>query len=607
MKNVIYVLVDALSYDNVGARDFKETPTPFLDRLKNSSLSCERLYTQGPYTEAAFISGFCGENTLDHGGYMLGLSRCNMTYPTVFKEQGYTTLMTYSPYVCAGSYIRGVDEYFYSRIYSIQPLLLYRFQHFHEKHVRAQMSDAEYEACMEMLEDAFVTWKDQLQALKENKDCVVLIADLVNDPKRIETVLDEVTREYVLFTNDRLSYVKELFDEWKDHRLLKIENISIKKKQSEETKDFILSEYAEELRHIQELHNERNRKNNKIDWKYLYDLCRNDEEGWRAARRTYHTYKERFQDHEIIDEICRSVEEEKVTISAYRQLQCFEKRIVQLDAEDKAYFSFIHLEDFHLPSMYYSYDIDDKDILRKEFTAAVSYAKKVPDNYRGSLLADLSVNYLDRKLADFYHTLKAKLHHDFVFVVTADHGYPSNYNPPRPLIFNSFYQENYHIPFILHDTSCKCGGGRIDGLYSSLDIMPQILKTCGISKKDTLSDYEIDSGKDRDYVLIEYPGPGCPEINTKKIYYAIYDGRYKIGCKEFLDRDISGDSVNGIFDLQKDPYEYVNLKRKLLKRNDAHVNALIEIINQRHRVIREKFAGVKFYPALMENLDRSRS
>ena len=34
MKNLIYILVDALSFDNVGGRKYRVSPTPFLDELK---------------------------------------------------------------------------------------------------------------------------------------------------------------------------------------------------------------------------------------------------------------------------------------------------------------------------------------------------------------------------------------------------------------------------------------------------------------------------------------------------------------------------------------------------------------------------------------------
>lgn len=602
-KNVIYVLVDALSYDNIGKRKFRETPTPFLDGLKEKSLSCEKLYTQGPYTEAAFISGFCGENTLDNGGYMMGLSRCKTSYPSEFKKNGYHTLATFSPYVYASSYVKDVDDFYYSRVYSIQPLILYRFEHFLEKHRRNEMTCEEYELCSELLEDALNTWKDQLSALINNSSSIALIKDLINNNEKVSVLLETIEIEYFDFTDNKIKYIKNMFNNWDKHILLNIENISIKRKKSDETKKYILSKYENDLLQVQKLQNQMNKRNNGIDWKYLLNLTLNDEEGLRAARRTFRTYKNRFEDKEIVENIVNSIEEEKVTISAFRQLSLFEEKITELDLKDENYFCFIHLEDFHLPSMFYSYDINNKTILDEEMKYVIDYAKGVPENYKGNLLADMSVRYLDKKLSDFFHSLKTKLKNDFVFIVTADHGYPSNYNPPRPIIYNSFYQENYHIPLIMYDPR-KEEKKNITGLYSSLDIMPKVITTCGMTKLDNLSEYDLEDLKDRDFIIIEYPGPGCPEINTKKIYYSIYNGRYKIGFKEYLDNKISFDSINGIFNLQEDPYEFRNLKRKMLKRSNSEILGLIELVNQRHTEIRNNFAGNKFYQKLIKKENR---
>ena len=50
MKNVILLLVDGLNGEYLGEKDYKPSPSPFLDSLKRKNSSFENVYASGPYT-----------------------------------------------------------------------------------------------------------------------------------------------------------------------------------------------------------------------------------------------------------------------------------------------------------------------------------------------------------------------------------------------------------------------------------------------------------------------------------------------------------------------------------------------------------------------------
>ncbi len=586
MKNLIYILVDALSYDNVGDREYRESPTPFLDELANKSLSFHNMYTQAPYTEAAFVSTLCGENVLDNGGYLLGLENCKTSYASTLKTKKYHTLSTLSPYIMSKSYIKDVDEYVYSRTYSLAPLKLYRLGYYREKYLNHTMSKKEYLICFALLEDAFEILLDQLDGIQNNREETSLIQDIIDNREKVPVMREEIEVQYESFLTDKTKYVQSIFEFWEEHELFKSANLSMVQKVHSETKKYIEETYGDFLREVQEKENKLMKQNQCYDWGYLLDLACNDEQKYHGAICTYRRYKELYTNHSILDGIDGAIRE-KVTISASRQLRYFEDRIIELDKQSQPYFAFVHLEDFHLPSMYYSYDIENRDVIDADFKRLQEFVKTLPKNYKGSLVADMSAFYVDCAIKKFFETLSEQTKNEFVFVVTADHGYPCNYNPPRPIIFNAFYQENYHIPLVIYDSAKQ--EKRVEtGLFSSMDIMPLLL---------AMVQEETESLEERSHVLIEYPGPGCPDISQKEIYYAIFDGKYKVAVKAKLSDKVDSSKVVLVTDIVNDPSERKNLIRKIEK--IKRVQELIHMIDLRHSEIAEKFDGDRFYEQIL--------
>lgn len=68
-NNVISIIVDSVIADYVGNKICKASPTPFVDSLVSESITASRMYSPGPFTDAATRSLFTGRDCLDDYSY----------------------------------------------------------------------------------------------------------------------------------------------------------------------------------------------------------------------------------------------------------------------------------------------------------------------------------------------------------------------------------------------------------------------------------------------------------------------------------------------------------------------------------------------------------
>ena len=68
-NNAICFFVDSVTWNSLGTRQACVSPTPFLDSLVDESITASKLYSHGPYTDAATRSLFTGRDCLDDFGY----------------------------------------------------------------------------------------------------------------------------------------------------------------------------------------------------------------------------------------------------------------------------------------------------------------------------------------------------------------------------------------------------------------------------------------------------------------------------------------------------------------------------------------------------------
>lgn len=589
-KNVIHIIVDALCYNSLQRKVGNCEVTPFLNSLAKQSVFFERMFSQAPYTEASQVTLLSGENTLDHGGYLFGNATVKETIFSKYRKAGYKTLFTYSPYVYSKAYLRDIDSFYYTRLVSLEPLIMYRLKYYYDISQQRSLSDQEMKVCVMLLQEALETWKEQCVSILDGSETMALISDWVKDTGYVANVNSVLDGELSKFYEDPNSYILQIFENWQDHILRKM-NRQYNARTELKLYKQLLDVYQPAMERYQKRYSEILKKHT-LDLEYLLGMIFRNKNGIHDARNTFAAYRNHWNDTGLQDYLKSIDERAKTEVSINRVFEVYEKDLIDLDAKNELFYAHIHVQDFHLPSVFHSVDTDDFSMVQDEFAVCFELLEAMDSKYRGNIVADLSARYCDKKVELFYRKMKSMLKNDFVFTVTADHGFPCYETPPRPMVYNQTYTEAFHVPFI------ACDGEHVvtySDIYSNIDGIFAEMQCAGVEPENPLSR--------RQYVLCEYGGPGCPDIGIKPIWYTYIDDRWRISAECPLTQTFTMDCVKDIYDIRKDPSERKNLLK--FKQNNSEVKKCCDIIRSRHEELQGKFSGEKFLNMQLNLLESS--
>lgn len=586
-KNVIHIIVDAYCYNNLKRMVGKKEVTPFLNSLSKNALYFERMFAQAPYTEASQVTLLSGENTLDNGGYMFGNATVTETIFSKYRKAGYKTVFMYSPYVYSKAYLTDVNAFYYTRLVSLQPLYMYRLQYYCDISRERPLTEQELTACIILLGEAIETWKEQCTHILNDNETMALIRDWVKDMEYVAKVNETLDEEIKKFHLNPKAYIQLVFDQWQDHILRKM-NQQYNVRTQLSLREKLLETYQPALDKYQEKYS-RIVKKHTIDLEYVIGMVLRNKNGINDAKNTFAAYRKHWNNTELKDYLKNIDEYAKTEVSINRAFEVYEKTLCELDAKDEPFYAHIHVQDFHLPSVFHSVDTDDFSMIADEFAIAFELLDAMDKSYRGNIIADLSARYCDRKIELFYNRMKSLLKKDFVFTITADHGFPCYENPPRPMVYNQTYTEAFHIPLII------CDGEQtavFSDIYSNIDGIHFEMQCAGVEAEKPIPK--------RDYVLCEYGGPGCPDIGVKPIWYTYIGERWRISAECSLTQDFSVDCIKDIYDIKNDPFE----RKNLLKSHHSleEISKCAEVIANRHDTLRKRFAGDKFLEEQLKSL-----
>lgn len=579
MKNVISIVLDAFCYNNLEKKIGDLEITPFINKLCKESITFTNIYSQAPYTEAAHIALLGGENTLEEGGYLFGNATTRNSVLKSYKKAGYHTILGYSPYVCSKAYLKGATEYKYTRLFSIQPCFDYRFNYFREKKIQCKFCEDYYLTCFKILDEAFETWIKQCNSLIDKDPKSDMIYQFIKDINTIMNVRNELYEQLHLYENDKKNYIDNIFRQWKSHKLIELNKIYNDRKEIQ-ILETLKELYTSKLLNYQKNYERQVLRNNKLSLKYIMNMLwsNKDKKDWLRTIRNYFSFK---KNKDIENYLNLINPETKCEVSLQVMIDTFFKDIKKYDEMNENYFLYFQPQEFHLPSLFHSFDINDIQTVKNEFDIAFSLLDRIDNSYKGNIIADLSARFCDYKIECFYNKLKNELKNDFIFVITADHGYPSYYNPPRPIIYNQTYTEAFHIPFIIHNL--QSSPEVKTGLFSILDGIELLKQKAGISDSENI--------QERDFILCEYAGPGCPMINEKKIWYTYIDKKLKLSAEVKLNETAKKEDIINIFDIENNPEQTLNLRTR--KRGNS-INIILNRITDRSKYLGAKL-GVEGY------------
>ena len=132
MKNVLFIVLDSITNDQLFNSVNSKEKAPFLNKLRNKSITGDKMYSQAPYTEAALMCLLGSCDTLDDGGYMEKFKN-KKTVIDVFRDNGYKTYFpTYYPSIYPSHMYYGAEEVNYIEKFTFSHLWDYRFKYFRE-------------------------------------------------------------------------------------------------------------------------------------------------------------------------------------------------------------------------------------------------------------------------------------------------------------------------------------------------------------------------------------------------------------------------------------------------------------------------------------------
>lgn len=588
-KNIIYVLIDSLNYKHL--KESKVNLMPFFQSLKKEGLYCENMFSEAPYTEAALMCSFCGQDVLDYNGYINRFRDTPLTIFEAMKAKGYYTYTTsYSPQCFPTSLMRGVDEYQYNVGYDPAALWSYRFYHYAHLYKKGEITDKDYQEIYDILDNNFLEWKQWLTDLKEEKSTTSMIAtnSISYD---IDKKMKEVLLEVEKYEKDKKAYAISIFNSGTKHMIFKIggfkQDNKAKKRDNVNLISRDLNKLAKRIKKMDYDLNKRNCKGykqgprNKLKefFKHpsIYNL-KNYAKAWLGARNVLH-------DLDLDERVNKHYDSFKDGPSFRTHIDTFSKWVKSYNKKEP-YFAILHVDDIHNPEEFFTYDSDDRELLAKEIKDANDLLDEIPEDYYGSLTHDLSLRYIDGVVKYLYEKLeKAHQLENTIVMLCADHGFSFSGNPMRDTYVVNFYLENYNIPFLVTGSDYK--GVQIDKLCQSKDIPATLCDLAdGVVPKEFSGKSVLRDDNNYSSVIVEYCGGGCPDIHRRELMLAAFDFDYFIGTLGTLDKELN---IKEIYDLKEDPRQYHNLineKDKLLE--SPKIKALLERIENRRKSIKEK-------------------
>ena len=585
-KNYLLFIIDSLNYSHVKTSPFDLMP--FLNELKSKGISCENMYSQAPYTEAAVMNLYCGQDVLQDGGYLFRFKNAQKTIFEVMKEHGYRTYFnSYQPQCHPSSVRRGVDDIFYNVGYDLGALWSYRLGHYSELKAKGLLTESDYQVLLEIFKDNFSEWIRFTNDILDDDVSVSMIKDndVEYDAHRVKRLVEAQYNEFVKSPKD---YINEVLTKGQSHELFSIPAyVQHNKIKNREVVNEVRQEYKTLFKRIKRMDTCLNLKNAKGVMKGPTHKLRS-----LIAHPGKATLKEFVKsgylaanvltDFDLYQRIDVDCDWFKNAPSGRTHIDHYINWAKSLD-NDTPHFACIHIDDIHNPEEFFTYDSDDIELLRTEKHNAEDLLDQINKDYHGSLTHDLSLRYIDNVIRYLYERLTTEnMLDNACIVICADHGFSFSGNPLRDSFVINLYLENYNIPCVI--TGAGYEGLNIQKLCTSKDIPATICDLAfgevpeGFTGKSILNDYVYEN------VDIEYCGGGCPDLSRRELKIAAFNQKYFVGTLGKLNAPINKKTLTEVYDLESDPLQTNNLVNKSY--DHALASPLIAAIEKRKEEIR---------------------
>ena len=550
MKNVLFIVLDSITNNQLFNSIDSKQKAPFLNKLREKAITGDHMYSQAPYTEAALMSLLGSLDTLDAGGYMEKFKN-KKTAIDEFRKNGYKTYFpTYYPSIYPSYMTYGAEYMNYIEKFTFSQLWDYRFKHFREAYLEGKTTKKENEMLEEMLEDNFNAWIKLLKLLIEKDEKTVMLNDCVEREGLKETI-NEISEELDKFILDKNKYMKELFTQGEEHILFKVNSHDYADKvQNNDFREWLIDNYTETFKKIKKTQTKTNLKTARIPVKKILRNLKdiNCIKGLLAG------YKNLICDKDILDRINEKYDLFKAQRSFRTVAELTINWIEKNKNSETPWMAYVHVDDAHYPENFFTYDTTNKEIIESEFKRINEFVDNLPKKYCGTIASDLSLLYCDSIIEMIFKYLEENNMMDNTsIVITADHGFSYYFNPIREKYVISNYRENYNVPFIVLDKDIK--PRKIQGFLATKDIPVTLLDLANIKIPEYFKGKSLLDFEGREFATVEFMGGGCPDLKRRPVILGIRDSEYEV-MSEIYNNDMQ---IKEIYDSQKDYYEQKNL------------------------------------------------
>ena len=584
MHNILLFIIDSLNYSHV-----KESPInlmPYLSEIKKAGLYCENMYSQAPYTEAAVMNLYCGDNVLQNGGYLFRFKNAPMTIFEAMQSYGYITYFnSFQPQCYPSSLRRGIEYLYYNVGFDQSALWSYRLAHYASLYKNNKLLNNDYRTISMLLEDNFIEWITFLDNIENNDKSIDMIKNNSSsyDAKSIKTAVE---REHACFYKNSKKYIVDIFKQGQKHPFFTIPTFhQFNKIKDPNTISAIKQTFRPLLKRIRSMNIKLNYKNNNLlrgPFRKFLSMIKDprvttSKEFAKSVYLAINTLYD-FDLYKRVDQNCDRFKNAK---SGRTHIDHYINWAINQNPE-QPYFACVHIDDIHNPEIFFSYDSPDIKLVQKEAHDAKKLLDEIPSDYRGSITHDLSLRYIDNVIHYLYNQLKThNLLNTTYVLICADHGFSFSGNPLRDSFVTNLYLENYNIPFIITGPDIK--HKEISKLCSSKDIPATICKLATGSIPREFSGHSVFDDFEYSNIVIEYCGGGCPDISRRELKIAAFTKDYFVGTLCKLHTPLNDGAITEIYDLRNDPKQLKNLAFKTYDKDK--VMPLIHAIEQRREEI----------------------
>ena len=585
-NNVISLFVDSVMWESVGTTRAKVSPTPFLDSLKNEAVTASKLYSHGPYTDAAKTSLFTGRNCLDDFGYYFRENSSPINDFKLFHDEGYETYCVTYPFWLYGRNMRKyIDHQIYTASFVFASEWGGMFKYYSDLSKQRDLTDTELMLLSHRFRLFFDSFLWYLEDLYEKEEANMLLHEINKDfdfLSAIRTLQDE----YLKFEADNYAYIKDFNAKGLEHVLATLDSTHVDRIIS---KSFLDSCYSENKAFFNKI----KRNNIKANlWRSMPSIKR---VFWGLKRffSTKDSTNLLFLENFILgltpfdvmrkrwgkprwqnDNSIHSILEAGINLIQQRERNT-----------EKPFYMYLNTDDPHNNIAMFAYDTQDKAIVSDEIRVLNDYANALGTDFKGSLLYILSLRYVDYEIEKFCNKLKELgLWDSTSLLVLSDHGSSYTFHPLHNARVNCFDDECYHIPLLLRHPGFD--GIEIDTYQNSKDIFPTVCDLLGIDKPvEFLGHSMIDSNRPiQDFVMTEYMGPGCPDMTARRIWLSIRDDKFVVAYKVGIYESFEDGELAEVYNLKNDPDALYNVN---FKTNRSDIDYLLIRLKRRFDEIKQ--------------------